>query len=608
MKHLLRITGLTLALSLALPCFAGSDDAAIVVTATRQQQRVNQLLADLSVISQEEIAQAGPATLAELLARQPGMQSSSNGGAGKVSSLFIRGANSNHTLVLIDGVRIGSVSVGIPALEQIPLSQVERIEILRGPSSALYGADAIGGVIQIFTKRGEGELKPEAFVGVGSYNSRELSAGFSGGSQDWSYSLRGSDYRTDGIKAINSEAKQPYSFDPSRQADGFHNASLSASLAFRPAAGHEIGGTLLQTKGRNWFEAGPNFDSRADLAQSVVGLYSRDRLADAWTSTLRVAQSVDDSNTYAPYSPTGSRAKTSQDQFTWQNDLRLPLGTLLLALESLQQQARVEGSFDRERRIDSALLGWSARQGDNRWQLNLRRDDNTQFGSKTTAYAGYGYQFSEALRAQLSAATAFRAPSFNELYYPYFGNDKLKPESALNKEVGLVWEQGSRRAGMTIFDNRVHDLIVTVCDASFNCQPENLAKAKLRGTTLSYADKFYGYDFDGSIDLLSARNADTNMRLPHRADQQANLRMSRLVGQWTLGAEWQGAGARYDSTTETEHMGGYALLNAFARYAVNRGLSVEARANNLGDKKYETSWGFATQGANFFLGLRYAPI
>lgn len=602
-----RIAVLSLALCTSLAALAADELATVVVTATRQHQRASELLADVSILGREDIEQAGQFTLAELLARQPGIQSSSNGGAGKAASLFIRGANSNQTLVLIDGVRIGSATVGIPALEQIPLAQVERIEILRGPGSALYGADAIGGVIQIFTKRGEGAPKLDGFVGAGSYNSRSLSAGISGGSDVWSYSLRGANDSTDGIKAISDKAKQPFSFDPSRAADGFRNTSVSGSLAFRPAAGHEVGATLFQTAGRNWFESGPNFDTRADLAQAALNLYSKNQLADIWTSTVRVGRSIDDSTSYATYSPMGARIKTTQDQLAWQNDVRVPLGTLLVALESLNQKAMVQGGFDKDRTINSALVGWSGRLGDQRLQANLRRDENSQYGGKTTAYAGYGYQINAALRAQVSAASAFRAPNFNELYYPGFGNANLKPENARNREAGLVWEQGSRRAGVTLFDNRVSDLIVTVCDSSFNCLPVNVGRAKLQGATLSYAGKVVGFDFDGSVDLLSARNADTNQRLPRRANQQASLRLIRPIGQWSLGTEWQGVGDRYDSTTETNHMGGYGLVNAFARYAVNRDLTVEARANNLGNKKYETASGFATPGANLFVGLRYSP-
>ena len=604
MSNPIRLTALALALpfalSFALPSFAASDLGTVVITATRQPQRADELLADVSVLNRADIEQAGQSTLAELLAQQPGIQSSSNGGPGKTSSLYIRGANPDQTLVLIDGVRIGSATLGTPALEQIPLSQVERIEILRGPASALYGADAIGGVIQIFTKRGQGRPVFEAYAGAGSYNTHDFSAGMSGGSNKWSYSLRGANDSTDGIKAITDPTS--YSFDPSRSADGFRNASLSGSLAYRPVLGHELGFNLFQTSGRNWYEGGPSFDSRADVGQSVLSLYSHDRLADIWNSTVRVSQSSDDSTDYNPYSPTGARIKTTQQQFAWQNDVSIPSGSLMLALESLNQKGMVQDSYDTNRIINSALLGWSGHFGDQRLQANFRRDDNSQFGGKTTAYLGYGYQITQALRAQASAATAFRAPTFNDLYYPGYSNANLKPEYAHNRDVGLVWEEGSQRAGVTIFDNRVSSLIVL--DANY--QPQNVGRARLQGETFSYTDKILGFYFDGSLDLLSARNADTHQRLPRRAERQANLRLSRPIGQLTIGAEWQGVGDRYDSATETNHMGGYGLLNAFTRYSVSKDWVMEARANNLGNKKYETAWGYGTPGANLFVDLRYS--
>lgn len=602
----IRITALALALSGAVSSFA-ADYASVVVTATRQPARASELISDVSVIGRDEIEQAGQSTLVELLSRQPGIQSSNNGGPGKASSLFIRGANPNQTVVLIDGVRIGSATLGMPALEQIPLPQIERIEILRGPGSALYGADAIGGVIQIFTKRGAGRPQTEAFGGVGGYATRDLSAGVSGGDAAWSYNLRGAGYSSDGIKAIADKSKQPYSFDPSRATDGFRNASLSTDLAFRPASGHEIGATLLKTTGRNWYESGPNFDTHGDVAQSAFSVYSRNRLGDTWNSTLRASQSGDDSTDYSPYTPKGADYKTTQRQLAWQNDVKIATGSLLVALESLKQKAVSGTNFDKSRDLNSLLFGWSGRYGNQRVQANVRRDENSQFGGKTTGYAGYGYQLNQELRAQASLGSAFRAPTFNELYYPNFGNPGLSPENARNREVGLVWERDKQRFGVTIFNNRVSELIVTVCDASYKCQPVNVGHAKLNGTSLSSAGQMGEFEVSGNLDLLDARNADSGKRLPRRAERQANLSISRSLGVWRVGGEWQGVGDRYDSATETKHMGGYGLLNVFGRYAIGKDLAVEIRANNLGGKQYETAWGYGTLGANLFAGVRYTP-
>ncbi|MBI3524999.1 MAG: TonB-dependent receptor [Betaproteobacteria bacterium] len=597
---------LALALSSAVSSFA-ADNTPVVITATRQPTRASELLSDVSVIERDAIEQAGQSSLAELLSRQPGIQSISNGGPGKVSSLFIRGANPNQTLVLVDGVRIGSATLGTPALEQLPLAQIERIEILRGPASALYGADAVGGVIQIFTRRGQGPQTVDAFAGIGSYNTRDLSAGISGGDAAWSYSVRGSNDTTDGIKAIADKTKQPYSYDPSRSTDGFRNSSLSTALTFRPASGHEIGATLLKTTGRNWYESGPNFDTHADVAQSVFSLVSRNRLGDGWNSTLRASQSGDDSTDFSPYSLRGTNYKTTQQQLTWQNDIKIATGSLLAAIESLKQKAVSGTNFDKSRDLNSLLFGWSGRYGDHRLQANLRRDENSQFGGKTTGYASYGYQLSQALRMQASLGSAFRAPTFNELYYPRYGNPGLSPENARNREVGLVWEQGTQRANVTIYNNRVSELIVTVCDASYNCNPVNVGHARLDGTSLSYAGQLGEFEVSSSLDILNARNAESGKRLPRRADRQMNLSISRSLGAWRIGSEWQGVGDRYDSTTETRHMGGYGLLNVFGRYAMSKELALEIRANNLGGKTYETAWGYGNPGANLFAGLRYSP-
>lgn len=575
----------------------------VVVTATRQAQRSNELLADVSLISRAEIEQAGQSTLIELLTQQAGIQSYSQGGPGKITGLFIRGSGANQSVILIDGVRIGLVTSGTPSLEQIPLSQIDHIEILRGPASALYGADAIGGVIQIFTRRGQGPAAVDAFAGFGSHNTRDLSVGLSGGNDAWSYSLRGSHYATDGIKAINDKAKQPYSYDPSSSTDGFRNSGMSGNLVFRPTAGHEIGATVLRTEGRNWYEGGPNFDTHADVAQSVFGVYSRNQFSAPWTSTIKLNQSVDDSTSYAWYSPTGAQFKTTQEQIVWQNDINLTQGNLLVALESLNQKAHGDTNFDKARRIDSILAGWSGHYGAHRLQVNVRRDDNSQFGAKTTGHAGYGYTFTPSLRLQGSLGTAFRAPTFNDLYYPGYSNPDLQPETAQNKEIGLIWEQDATRASVTMYDNRVRNLIAL--DSSY--VPQNIGKARLQGTTLSYATKAYGFDVSGNLDFLDARDALTDKRLPRRAREQANLQVKRSFGAWTLGGGWQGTGDRYDDTMEMTHMGGFSVLNAFAHYAVNREWSIEARANNLANKKYETSWGYGNLGANAFMGVRYTP-
>jgi vitamin B12 transporter len=609
MKTGLSITALAVACAFPPGACADTLGETIVVTATRQASRTDELLADVSVVTREEIAAFGQSTLAELLATLPGLQRTANGGPGQIAGIFMRGANTEHTLVLVDGVRIGSATSGAAALERIPLDQIERIEVLRGPSSALYGADAIGGVIQIFTRRGKGPASVDLYAGAGSWQTRDVAAGVSGGSEAWSYALRGGYYDTDGINA--STRKNPFAFEPDR--DAFRNASASGSLAFRPAEGHEIGATALYTEGRNRYDEGvAGFSPYNDVAQSAYSLYSRNRLTAAWTSTLRLGRSQDYYRNFSPYNAGDGYfdIETTQDQLVWQNDIQLPLGSLLAALETLQQKGESEGNFDKSRRINSALLGWSGQLGTHFFQANVRRDDNSQFGDKTSGALSYGYQLSPELRLRAAVGSAFRAPSLNDLYYPlqcfgafgcFGGNPDLKPERAHSKEVGLVWEQPRRRAALTVYDSRVKDLIV------WGNTPENVARARLTGATLSDEGQFGAYKLGMAIDWLDARDADTDKRLRRRARWQGTFHAARELGAWTLGGEWQLVSGRYEDASEMQRMGGYGLVNLFARYAVAREWTLEARANNVGDKQYESALGFATPGANAFFAVRYAP-
>ncbi len=601
----LRTTAAALAPLFALPIPAFSQSTAlepVVVTATRQAARASELLSDVSIIEREEIEQAGPATLGELLARQPGIQMANSGGPGKATSIFIRGANAGHTLLLIDGQRVGSATLGTASFEGIPLSQIERIEILRGPASALYGSDAIGGVIQIFTKRGEGPARLSAFAGYGSYDTGKADAGISGGTKEWSYSLRAGYENTKGFNAVADSAKQPFNFNPDR--DGYWNRNLSGNLAFRPAAGHEIGASVFYADGRSWYDGGPTFDNRTDLTVTSYQAYSRNRMGDAWTSTLRIGRATDDSTDFSAFAPQGAAFRTDQDQASWQNDVKLPLGQALLGVETLKQKARSATNFDRSRRIDTLLAGWSGQVGSHRFQVNARHDDNSQFGGKTTGLLAYGYQLSAAWRAHVSLGTGFRAPSFNELYFPGFGNPNLRPEQAFNRELGLFWETGRHSASAVYFNNRVRDLIVF---DSVTFTPQNIGRAKLEGITFTYTGSIARTRLSATADLQRPRDVDTGRRLIRRADRQLALRANRQFGAWEAGAELLAVGARYDNLANTRRMGGYSLLNATLNYRLAPDWRLEARADNLTDKKYETVWGYAVPGASLFIGVRYAP-
>ncbi|MBK5913231.1 TonB-dependent receptor domain-containing protein [Rhodocyclus purpureus] len=600
-----------------------ADSDAVVVTATRQATRSNELLSDVSVITREQIEQAGQTTIEQLLAQQPGIEYSATGGPGQGSGIYIRGANSNHTLLLIDGQRIGSATLGSINFSGLPLAQIERIEILRGPASSLYGADAIGGVIQVFTKRGDGPAHFNASTGYGSYGTSDSNVGVSGGNDVVSYSLQGGYYDTHGFNSITNSTNTSY--NPDR--DGFTRRSVSGGLAVRPAQGHEIGLNFLSSNGKNGYDSysftpkvPASRDWRAETDVSSFSLYSRNRLVTDWTSTLRVGRSLDDTTNRSD-GRVFSFFRTEQDQISWQNDVRLPVGKALLAAEYLKQQIAGSSGFltstpytQQERSIKSLLAGWSGSLGNHRLQANLRRDDNSQFGGKTTGNAAWGYQLTTDWRGHVSYGTAFKAPTFNDLYYPPDtsgrGNPELKPESARNAETGLVWERAGQRLSATYFKNKVTDLIDWAPSDPADpwgkpWLPMNVHKATLSGTSLAYSGSIGGFSGGVVIDLQRARDDETGKRLIRRADEQLKAHLAWTSGTLKLGGEWQLAGERYEDAANTKKLGGYGLVNLFAERRLDREWTLFARANNVFDKNYELARDYATAGASLFVGVRY---
>ena len=599
---------MAMVLPLCTPAVFAQDQIGetVVVTATRQKQRADDVLARVEVIDRQQIENAGQSSLVELLRAQPGIRISANGGAGSSASVFLRGAESRHTLLLIDGMRIGSATTGQPTLEAIPLGIIDRIEIVRGPASALYGSEAIGGVIQIFTRKGMEGFHPEVFVGYGTQNTVNASASLAGGKERFRYNLSVGQDKTDGFNAKRNVSKWYSSYGNSYDSDrdGFRNTYVtgSASLGFRD--NDEIGVNVYQSQGRNWYDNNDYYDSYLDKDLSVFGAYMSNQLSERWTSTVRLSQSKD-KLTNMPDPENRSRFETTQKQFVWQHDVLLPIGSLMAAYEYTKTE--VDGTTDYtkdSRDVKAFLLGWSAQMGAHNVQINARHDDNSQFGNKTTGLFGYDYQLTSQLSVQASIASAFNAPTFNQLYFPDTGygggNPNLKPEKALNREIGLRWDDGRNNVEVTYFNNRVRDLISS-------WPPANVAKAKLEGVELVYRTNVAGFDVMAGVDFLKAKDTDTGKRLPRRSNAAAFMRVDRAVGPWNMGVEMDGERSRYDDAANKIRMGGYGLLNAYVHYAFERDWRLEARANNIFNKKYDLADGYAMPGSSVFVGVRYMP-
>ncbi len=605
-----RYQALTAALTLALLPTAHAESQTldpVLVTATRTPMRANELLADTTVITREEIQQKGQVTLAEVLSSVPGIFITEGQLPGKQSSFFIRGTNSGHALLLVDGIPLTSATLGEAPFDMIPAQEIERVEVLRGPASALYGSEAIGGVIQVFTTRGQGPLTPRFSAKVGSHNTRETSGGISGGNQLISYALSASTFDSDGISATRGPLSNP-------DKDGYSSRAASASLQVRPAVGHEVGMSYLQTDNTNHMDGNVNFDDRTKTSLSSWNIYSRNRILKDWTSTLRMGESRNAAVTYEP--ATMRRYETTQTTLSWQNEITTRLGGWLVAVEEQKHSIDSNQTYTlKSRDTHSYLLGWNQVFGNHRLQANTRRDHISGIGAKDTWSAAYGYQFTEQLRAFISQGTAFKAPSFNDLYFPstcypiwgcFGGNPNLKPESSKNTEIGMAWENTGHEARVVYYDNRATDLI------DWGNTPDNIGKAKITGSTWSYRGTWHDLSVSTALDLTRPTDEITGKVLRRRAEEQFTLALSYKLGNLTFGGDMKSVGSRYEDKENQSRMGGFSLFNAFVRHPLDKDWSIEGQIKNIGDRQYELYRGsgdtqFMTAGRTLFVGLRYTP-
>lgn len=571
---------------------------AVVVTATRTPTRVNELTTDVTIIDREQIEGSGP-TLREVLRQVPGIEVTQNGGPGTAMSVFMRGANSDHTLVIVDGLRLGSATLGTTAFENIPLDTIERIEVLRGPASSLYGSSAIGGVIQIFTRSGAGNPGWNLNAGAGSYGTKKFSIGKGYEKDGWRYSFQLGGSESDGITAIRDSRSR--SFNP--DADGYRNSNFVGNVAKTFGRGREVGLRTIYSDGRNQFDSVPAVnDFRTYSTLNGTSLYGRSPIGARWSTQLTLGKSTDDSTSYTSAN-NQSVIRTVQDQAIWQNDVKLPVGSLMLSLESLKQRINGTTAFPvTTRDIRTYAAAYQGSVGPHSFQVSGRQDRYDQYGTKNTGYAGYGFNFNREFRATIGTGSAFKAPTFNQLYFPAFGNPTLLPESARNDEVGLQYNGNAVQVGVVHFRNRVTNLII---NAGTPLRPRNVGEAKLSGTTVTASTRIYDTELSGNVNFQDPRDATNGLLLPRRAKRFATLTASRSAFGGKAGMEVFTSGPRFNDAANLVNMGGYTLLNAYYDRPIDKQWTMFARLDNLGNRLYETVQFFNVPGRSLFLGVRY---
>jgi vitamin B12 transporter len=598
-----RQAALSIGLSAAVPAFAQGTPsipnlADTVVTANRTPTRVDSLVSDVTVIERADIEKMAGQTLTEVLVRAAGVQMATNGGRGKSGNIFIRGTESRHTILLIDGVRYGSATAGTPAWSGLPLDAIERIEVLKGPGSSLYGSDGVGGVVQIFTRKGREGFHPSAFVTLGSDSYSQAGVGLSGGRGGVTYSIDASSLSDGGFSSTNPTV-QFGNHNPDR--DPLRQRSLNTSLGVALGGDWKLDLGALYSEGTNHYDDGPGRDTRDAFTSQVYRVGASGRVVSGWKTQVQVSQSKDFARSIVA-SALPSHFGTTQNQLLWQNDIDTPLGVVLAGAERLEQKVDSTTAYTvRERAINSAFLGLNGEAGAHSWQLNLRGDRNSQFGDSTTGFAGYGYRITPALRAHVSHGTSFVAPSFNQLYFPSFGTPTLQPEEGRSTDVGVSWTQAGHTVKLVVFDNKIRGFITP------GPNPSNVTRARIEGWSLDYEGNIGDLLLRASYEDLQPRNAANGRKLSRRSDLQATFGADYAVGAWKFGTTLLHVGKRFDDTANTFELKEYTTLDLHADYAVSKNWTVQTQLRNVGDEDYQTVRGYNQPGRGVFVTLRWAP-
>lgn len=585
---------------------AHSADDTVLITASRSTESVEETLASVTVIERDEIARMQANTLDEVLAGVEGVNLVRIGGIGQPTSVFLRGGNSGHTLWLVDGVRVGSVTAGIPALQDLPLDTIERIEIVRGPRSSLYGPDAMSGIVQIFTRRGAAEGASLRLT-TGSHGLRQASGaiGF-GDAQAW-VDLQATHLATDGTNACLGAPFPPgggcFTYEPDR--DPYRNTSVNLRAGGQVGEGTRVEGFVQRAAAHVAFDS--SFLNESELRNEVVGLRASGTWLDGIASTVHAGRAIDRSTSLRVGSKTTSRFDSARDSATWQNEFTGAGGRWVAGVDWLRDHVVSSTAYVVDARSNHAgFLQYASASGAATFNVAARYDDNDQFGGHSTGSAAIGWRQNSGTHWYASFANAFRAPTFNDLYYPLYGNPKLSPERARTAEVGAKHRSAGARWSLAFYRSEVDDLVAF---DTVTYLPKNIARARLTGADGNVEWRSGPWRLQQSLGWLEAID-----RSPGALRVRELPRRPRWSGRSTVG--WQDvdfdlsaavtfAGGRYDDLANRTRLGSYGVLDLAAAYRATPSIELQFRLANALDRRYEAASLYPATGREAFFTVRY---
>ena len=589
----------------------------VVISATRTEQPLSEVLSSVSVITRQEIEKSQAPSLADLLQGEAGFEFGRNGGPGSTTSFFLRGQNSINVVLLIDGVRSQVDGIGALQVTDIPLAQIERIEILRGNASALYGDAAVGGVISIWTRQGKGEPAAYGSVTLGSRNTYGIHAGVGGTVNDLSFNVQGGRSGSDGFSAMNPSMNARVNPDN----DAYSKEYVSAKLDKKVDAGLNMGLRLQSTRAKADFDSGSSFagDKPSDINllkshNDQASLYARKAITDHWVSALDFSySSLGYENTKNGILLIDGTLKGTQDALRWFNTVQARTqSSISFGIDKSIDHYSASGNYGYGMRREGMGYFAGLTEKMDRWtfQVNARRDQiqlsrTDDYGTVSSVQninsglLGLGYSLTSAWRLTATVSTGFRAPTA----YEVSTNTQVKSENYASKEVGASYVTGDALARLVYFQTDTRDAI----DYDKNYRAVNIGQTENTGLEATLQSQWMGNNIKASMVNQDPRNVTLGMPQARRAKTYGSLDISRPLAGYDIGAKLYASGERKDSPYSSTMLGGYSVLSFYASRKIDERWTARVRLENVFDKQYQLANGYNTPGRGLFATLQYSP-